>query len=77
MWKVFSDSEALLCRPSKKEMSHMYIKLLLERLFKDLFFRKPNVHYYNLQVCAYYLYMKHKFIVLKAKLLCFLQKWIH
>lgn len=47
-------------------MSHMYIKLLLERLFKDLFFRKPNVHYYDFQVCAYCLFMKHKMIVLKS-----------
>lgn len=51
MWKVFRDSKALLYMPSKKKktrsMSHMYIKLLMERLFKDLFFRKPNVHYYD------------------------------
>lgn len=49
-----------------RELLHMYIKLLLERLFKDLFFGKPNVHYNDFQLCAYCLFMKHKIIVSKS-----------
>lgn len=41
----------------------MYIKLLLERLFKDLFLEN-NVNYcYFLHLCAYNLYLKHKDIL--------------
>lgn len=50
-----------------KDLSNMYIKLLLERLFKDLFL-ETNVNYcYFLQLCAYNLYLKHK-VVFKPKL---------
>lgn len=70
MWEVFRDLKALLYMPYKeektREMLHMYIKLLLERLFKDLFFGKPSVHYHDFQLCAYCLFMKHKIIVLKS-----------
>lgn len=42
MWKVFRELKGLLGMPSTeektREMLHMYMKLLLERLFKDLFF---------------------------------------
>lgn len=71
MWKVFGDSKALLYMPFKKEKTrellHMYIKLLLERLFKDLFFGRPIVHYNYFQLCL----MKHKIIVLKSTTLLF------
>lgn len=48
----------------------MYIKLLLERLFKDLFLENNVNYYYFRQFCAYYLYLKHKVVVFKPKLVC-------
>ena len=47
----------------------MYIKLLLERLFKDLFLENNVNYYYFWQLCAYNLYFKHKVVVFKPKLL--------
>lgn len=48
----------------------MYIKLLLEKLFKDLFLENNVNYYYFQQLCAYTLYLKHKVVIFKPKRLC-------
>lgn len=54
---IISDLQRLLLFKRRlKDLLNMYIKLLLERLFKDLFLRN-NVYYYYILLWAYNLYL--------------------